>query len=419
MNLPFYIARRYLFSKKKHNAVNIISGISVCGVALATLAMVCTLSVFNGFQDMVAEFFTAFDPELKITIREGKVFSPDTEALQRVQALPEIEIWSETLEENAMVQYKDRQLMAVIKGVENNFEQLTSIDSLLYGTGHFMLKDNAVEYALLGIDLMSQLGTGIQFVDPLQVYAPKRNVRVNLANPAAAFTQDYLFSPGAVFVVNQEKYDAHYIITSLDFARRLFHYDTEVSAIELKLKADADVSAVKKKIAGLLGEKFRVEDRYEQQSDVFRIMEIEKLISYLFLTFILAITCFNIIGSLSMLILDKREDVETLRNLGANDHLIVRIFLFEGRLISVFGAVGGILLGLSLCFAQQQFGFITLGGGNGNFLVDAYPVSVHITDVILIFLTVIAVGFLSVWYPVHYFSRRLLKTSKQHNPYGD
>ena len=419
MNLPFYIARRYLFSKKKHNAVNIISGISVCGVALATLAMVCTLSVFNGFQDMVAEFFTAFDPELKITIREGKVFSPDTEALQRVRALPEIEIWSETLEENAMVQYKDRQLMAVIKGVEDNFEQLTSIDSLLYGTGHFMLKDNVVEYGLLGIDLMSQLGTGIQFVDPLQVYAPKRNVRVNLANPAAAFTQDYLFSPGAVFVVNQEKYDAHYIITSLDFARRLFHYDTEVSAIELKLKADADVSAVKKKIAGLLGEKFRVEDRYEQQSDVFRIMEIEKLISYLFLTFILAITCFNIIGSLSMLILDKREDVETLRNLGANDRLIVRIFLFEGRLISVFGAVGGILLGLSLCFAQQQFGFITLGRGNGNFLVDAYPVSVHITDVILIFLTVIAVGFLSVWYPVHYFSRRLLKASKQHNPYGD
>ena len=210
-------------------------------------------------------------------------------------------------------------------------------------------------------------------------------------------------------MVNQEKYDAHYIITSLDFARRLFHYDTEVSAIELKLKADADASAVKKKIAGLLGEKFRVEDRYEQQSDVFRIMEIEKLISYLFLTFILAITCFNIIGSLSMLILDKREDVETLRNLGANDRLIVRIFLFEGRLISVFGAVGGILLGLSLCFAQQQFGFITLGGGNGNFLVDAYPVSVHVTDVVLVFFTVIIVGFLSVWYPVNYLSKRLLK----------
>lgn len=411
MNLPFYIARRYLFSKKKHNAVNIISGISVCGVALATLAMVCTLSVFNGFQDMVAGFFTAFDPELKITVREGKVFRPDTEALQRVRALPEIEVWTETLEENAMVQYKDRQLMAVIKGVEDNFEQLTSIDSLLYGTGQFILKDDVVEYGLLGIDLMSQLGTGIQFVDPLQVYAPKRNVRVNLANPAAAFTREYLFSPGAVFVVNQEKYDAHYVLTSIDFARRLFHYDTEVTAIELKLNSDSDVSAVKKKIAGLLGEGFRVQDRYEQQADVFRIMEIEKLISYLFLTFILAITCFNVIGSLSMLILDKREDVETLRHLGADDRLIVCIFLFEGRMISVFGAVGGILLGLLLCFAQQQFGFITLGGGNGAFLVDAYPVSVHVMDVLLIFVTVIVVGFLSVWYPVHYLSKRLLRAS--------
>lgn len=411
MNLPFYIARRYLFSKKKHNAVNIISGISVCGVALATLAMVCTLSVFNGFQDMVAGFFTAFDPELKITVREGKVFRPDTEALQRVRALPEIEVWTETLEENAMVQYKDRQLMAVIKGVEDNFEQLTSIDSLLYGTGQFILKDDVVEYGLLGIDLMSQLGTGIQFVDPLQVYAPKRNVRVNLANPAAAFTREYLFSPGAVFVVNQEKYDAHYVLTSIGFARRLFHYDTEVTAIELKLNSNSDVSAVKKKIAGLLGEGFRVQDRYEQQADVFRIMEIEKLISYLFLTFILAITCFNVIGSLSMLILDKREDVETLRHLGADDRLIVRIFLFEGRMISVFGAVGGILLGLLLCFAQQQFGFITLGGGNGAFLVDAYPVSVHVMDVLLIFVTVIVVGFLSVWYPVHYLSKRLLRAS--------
>ena len=409
MNLAFYIARRYLFSKKKHNAVNIISGISVCGVALATLAMVCTLSVFNCFQDMVAGFFTAFDPELKITVREGKVFRPDTEALKRVHALPEIDVWSETLEENAMVQYKDRQLMAVIKGVEDNFEQLTSIDSLLYGAGRFVLKDDVVEYGILGIDLMSQLGTGIQFVDPLQVYAPKRDVRVNLANPAAAFTREYLFSPGTVFVVNQEKYDAHYIVTSLGFARRLFHYDTEVTAIELKLKTGSDVSAVKKKIAAMLGEEFKVQDRYEQQADVFRIMEIEKLISYLFLTFILAITCFDVIGSRSMLILDKREDVDTLRNLGADNRLIVRIFLFEGRLISVFGAVGGILLGLLLCFGQQQFGFISLGEGNGAFLVDAYPVSVHVMDVLMVFATVLVVGSLSVWYPVHYFSKRLLK----------
>ena len=356
MSLPFFIARRYLFSKKKHNAINIISGISVCGVALATLALVCTLSVFNGFQDMVAGFFTAFDPELKITVREGKVFDPHEACIRQVHALSEIDVWTETLEENAMVQYKDRQAMAVIKGVEDNFEQLTSIDSLLYGTGKFLLSDSVVDYGFLGVELISELGTGIQFVDPLQVYAPKRNVRVNIANPTAAFNREYLFSPGAIFAVNQQKYDSRYILTSLDFARRLFNYDTEVSAI-----------------------------------------------------FILGIACFNVIGSLSMLILDKREDVETLRNLGADDRLIARIFLFEGRMISVFGALSGIVLGLLLCFLQQRFGLISLGGGNGSFVVDAYPVSVHATDIILVFLTVITVGFLSVWYPVRYLSKRLLR----------
>ena len=411
MNLPFYIARRYLFSKKKHNAINIISAVSVCGVALATLALVCTLSVFNGFQDMVAGFFTAFDPELKIIVREGKVFDPHESRVAQIHAMPEIEVWTETLEENAMVQYKARQTMAVIKGVEDNFEQLTAIDSLLYGTGKFVLNDSVVDYGILGVELMSELGTGIQFVDPLQVYAPKRNARVNMANPAASFNSDYLFSPGAVFIVNQQKYDARYILTSLGFARRLFDYDTEVSAIEIKLKPGSNIDAVEKKMEEILGERFVVQNRYEQQADVFRIMEIEKFISYLFLTFILAIACFNVIGSLSMLILDKRDDVETLRNLGAGDQLITRIFLFEGRMISVFGASIGIVLGLLLCFLQQKFGLISLGGGNGSFVVDAYPVSVHLTDVLLVFVTVIAVGFLSVWYPVKYLSRRLLSAT--------
>ena len=264
------------------------------------------------------------------------------------------------------------------------------------------------DYGIMGIELMSELGSGIQFVDPLQVYAPKRNVRVNLANPAAAFNKSYLHSPGVVFIVNQQKYDARYILTSLDFARKLFGYRTEVSAIELKLKPGYDTGRAQQEIQDILGDRYRVQDRYEQQADVFRIMKIEKLISYLFLTFILVIACFNVIGSLSMLILDKREDVETLRNLGADERLIARIFLFEGRLIATFGAIAGIAGGLLLCFLQQAFGLITLGGGNGAFLVEAYPVSVHATDVLLVFATVIAVGFLSVWYPVRYLSKKLL-----------
>lgn len=383
----------------------------MCGVALATLALVCTLSVFNGFQDMVESFFTAFDPQLKITVREGKVFDSQDQRIRTICAFPEIAVATQTLEENAMVQYKDRQAMVMLKGVEDNFEQLVPIDSILYGTGEFILSDSIVDYGVMGVELVSTLGTGLQFVDPLQVYVPKRNAKVNMANPAASFTQDYLYSPGAVFVVNQHQYDGQYILTSLDFLRRLLDYTTEVSAIELKLKPDANIASVQAKIEKTLGNGFIVQNRYQQQEDVFRIMEIEKLISYLFLTFILMVACFNVIGSLSMLILDKKEDVVTLRNLGADDKLISRIFLFEGRLITLFGALSGIVLGLALCFAQQKFGLISLGGGNGAFVVDAYPVSVHAWDIVLVFVTVLAVGFLSVWYPVRYLSKRLLKAT--------
>ena len=407
MNLPFYIAKRYLFSKKSHNAINIISGISVCGVSLATLAMVCTLSVINGFQDMVATFFTVFDPEIKVTAAMGKTFDVNDDRIKQLRSLPEIAVFTETLEDNAMVQYKDRQMMATIKGVQDNFEQLTSIDSVLYGKGEFVLHDEVADYGVIGVELMSVLGTGVQFVDPLEIYAPRRGEKVNMANPAASFTKEFLFSPGVVFAVNQQKYDASYILTSLDFARKLFHYDTEVSAVELRLKPNQNITLMKGKIADILGKDFVVRDRYEQQEDIFRIMEIEKLVSYLFLTFILLIACFNVIGSLSMLIIDKKEDVRTLRNLGADDKLISRIFLFEGRMISMFGAVTGIVLGLILCLIQQKFGLISLGG-DGNFVVDAYPVSVHWGDVLLIFLTVLIVGFLSVWYPVRYLSKRLL-----------
>lgn len=408
MNFPFYIARRYLFSKKSHNAINVISTISVCGVALATLALVCTLSVFNGFQDLVETFFTAFDPQLKITAVRGKVFDGQDKRVLQLKKLPEVAVYSESLEDNVMVQYQGRQAMAVIKGVEDNFDQLTPIDSILFGRGDLLLHDEVVDYAIPGIQLLSTLGSGIRFLDPLEIYAPRRGTKVNMANPSTGFVTGNLFSSGLVFAVNQEKYDASYILTSMNFARKLFQYTTEVSAINLKLKDGADTDAVKKHIQTLLGDDFRVQDRYEQQADTFRIMEIEKLISYLFLTFILMIACFNVIGSLSMLIIDKRDDVVTLRNLGASDRQIVRIFLFEGRMISLFGALAGVILGLLLCWLQQEYGLISLGD-SGSFVVDAYPVSVHASDVIIVFVTVLLVGFLSVWYPVRFLSKRLLK----------
>lgn len=409
MNFPFYIAKRYLFSKKKHNAINVISAISVCGVALATMALVCTLSVFNGFQDMVAKFFTSFDPELKVTIKEGKVFKPSDAHYKELKQLAEVQVCTQTLEENAMVQYKDRQTMAIIKGVQENFEKLTSIDSILIGNGLFMLHDTIADYGVMGVELVADLGCGIQFLDPLQVYVPKRDTPVDLVNPSNSFNMEYLYSPGVVFAVKQRKYDSQYIITSLKFARRLLNYTDEVSALELKLTSNANIEKTKEKIEKLVGPKFTVKNRYEQQEDVFKIMKIEKFMSYLFLTFILLIACFNVIGSLSMLILDKKDDVETLRSMGANDKTISRIFLFEGRLISVFGAVLGIALGLLLCYLQVEYGLIQLGNGGDNFIVKAYPVSVHAWDIVGIFFTVIVVGFLSVWYPVRYLSRKMLK----------
>ena len=406
MNFPFYIARRYLFSKKSHNAINVISAISVCGVALATLALVCTLSVFNGFQDLVSTFFTAFDPQLKVVPVEGKVFDGQDERIRNLKSMPEIALVSESLEDNALVQYQGRQAMAVIKGMEDNFSELTPIDTILFGRGELLLHDEVADYAVPGVQLLASLGAGVRFLDPLEIYAPKRGAKVNMANPAASFNSGNLFSSGLVFAVNQEKYDGSYIITSLQFARKLFQYaGNEASAVNLKLKPDADAGAVKAKIEEMLGSDFRVLDRYEQQADTFRIMEIEKLISYLFLTFILAIACFNVIGSLSMLIIDKRDDVETLRNLGADEKQLLRIFLFEGRMISCIGAVAGIVLGVLLCWLQQTFGLISLGA-SGSFIVDAYPVSVHFWDVALVFFTVVAVSFLSVWYPVRYFFKK-------------
>jgi len=410
VNFPFYIAKRYLFSKKSHNAINVISGVSVCGVALATLALVCTLSVFNGFQDLVTTMFTAFDPELKIVAVNGKVFDSQDDRIQSLKQMPEIDIVSESLEDNVMVQYKGRQAMAVIKGVEDNFNQLTAIDSILYGRGELLLHDEVVDYAIPGIELVSVLGTGIRFLDPLEIYAPKRGSKINVANPASSFNSDYLHSSGLVFAVNQQKYDASYILTSLEFARNLFQYQTEVSSIELKLKEGVNIYKVQKEISQSLGDDFSVLNRYEQQADTYRIMEVEKLISYLFLSFILLIACFNVIGSLSMLIIDKREDVVTLRNLGANDEIIKRIFLLEGCLISFFGAMIGVVLGVVLCLVQQEFGLISLGSGDsaGAFVIDAYPVSVHWIDVMLVLGTVLLISYFSVLYPVRYLSRRLL-----------
>ena len=408
MNFPFFIARRYLFSKKSTHVINVISSISVIGVAVATMALVIVLSVFNGFHDLVASLFTSFDPQLKVVPVEGKTAPADDPILTKIRLLPQVDVATETVEDQALAIYNDHQAMVKIKGVDDNFAELSHITDILYGDGSFSLHAANLEYGIVGIRLAQNLGIGAQWDGFLKIYAPKKEGQLDMTNPGDGFVVDSLNSPGVLFAVKQAKYDKNYIITSISFARNLFGQQGMLSDLELRLKPGSNLDAVKAEMQQIAGNKYKVLDRFEQQEDTFKIMSIEKMIAYIFLTFILVVACFNIIGSLSMLIIDKKNDVVTLRNLGANDKQITRVFLFEGRMIAVIGAVIGIGLGLLLCFLQQQYGFVRLVDSEGSFIVDAYPVSVHYSDVAIIFVTVIAVGWLAVWYPVRALSKRLL-----------
>lgn len=408
MNCALYIARRYLFSQKSHNAINIISAISVCGVALATLALVCTLSVFNGFHDLISGFFTHFDPDLKVETIKGKTFDPDTASLASIRALPEVEVVSLTLEDNAMAKYKGQQVMVTIKGVDDDFQALTHVEEILYGNPEFKLYDAVADYGVLGIQLMYTLGTGFDPYDPVEVYAPRRGAKVNLTNPMASFRRQPLFLSGNVLNINDARYASSYIITSLDFARKLFDYSAEVSAIEIRLSPKANVMKAKQSIAAIMGEAYTVKNRYEQQEATFKVVKIEKFVTYLFLCFILMVACFNIISSVSMLILDKQANVATLKSLGATDSFVARIFIYEGNLIALIGAVVGLVLGVVLCLLQQEFGLIGLGG-DGQFIVDAYPVRVKFTDLVLVLASVVAVSAVSVWLPIKILNKYFLK----------
>ena len=385
-----------------------ISSISVIGVAVATMALVIVLSVFNGFHDLVASLFTSFDPQLKVVPVEGKTAPSDDPILTQIRLLPEVDVATETVEDQALAIYQGKQAMVKIKGVEDNFSELSHITDILYGDGTYSLHAANLEYGILGIRLAQTMGIGAQWDGYLKIYAPKKEGQLDLSNPGEGFVADSLNSPGVLFSVRQSKYDKNYIVTSIAFARNLFGQQGMLSDLEIRLKEGSDLNAVKAEMQKIAGTKYKVLDRFEQQEDTFKIMSIEKLMAYIFLTFILVVACFNIIGSLSMLIIDKKNDVVTLRNLGANDKQITRVFLFEGRMIAVIGAVIGIGLGLLLCLLQQQYGFVRLGESEGSFIVDAYPVSVHYTDVAIIFVTVIAVGWLAVWYPVRALSKRLL-----------
>lgn len=398
MRPELHIAWRYLFSKKGHNAINIVSGVSAAAVGVVTAAMVCVLSVMNGFGALVEHMFSEFDPEIRITAAEGKSFQLDTLPVQRALALPFVQATSEVVEEMALVRYKDHQQPARVMGVDSVFQQITHIDTIITD-GYFSVFDGAFDRCVMGRGLATQIGVNAHFVGAVHLYAPKRLERVNMLRPDEAFLHEKAFMAGT-FAVNQTSYDDQLLLVSLPLARRLFQYDTlTVTALELQLDPGSSLSIrqMKAQLRECLGEGYVVADRYEQQSDFFRILKIEKLLTALLLAFILLIACFNVIGSLSMLIIDKQDDICILRHLGATPQIIRRIFLCEGWFIIVLGAVLGLVIGLTICLLQQHLGLLKLGSGT-DYVISAYPVLVQAVDVLAVAVIVLGMGFLAAWY---------------------
>ncbi|MEN6452687.1 MAG: ABC transporter permease [Prolixibacteraceae bacterium] len=395
MKLAFYIARRYLISKKSVNVINLISAISVIGVAVGTMALIVVLSAFNGIDSFIANMLSSFDPDLKITIREGKSFSLDEPGLDEVMKLEGVADYARVVEENALLEYEGRQKYAVVKGVEANYASFTGIDTVLTD-GEFRLEKDSFNYTVIGQGVAYDLSVGLTFVDPIHVYYPKKESKtvINIQN---AFNEGYL-SPSGVFSVQQE-IDSKYILVPIEFARSVFDLDGKISSLELKLKEGVDAGEIKTKVKKLLGERFKVQDRYEQHEFIYKVMRSEKWSSFLILSFILVVASFNLLGSLTMIIIDKKNDIFILESMGADRNLISRIFLFEGWLISVSGAVGGLVLGIILVWAQKDFELLKLPG-EGSFAISAYPVELQFPDVTATFLIVLAIGFLAAWYPV-------------------
>jgi lipoprotein-releasing system permease protein len=408
MKLSIYIAKRYLFAKKSRNAINVISAISVAGVMVGTMALITILSVFNGLEEMVKGIFSTSDPEIRITALKGKVFTPDTLTLQKLSAIDGVDVWAETLEENALLRYEKQQYIATVKGVSPNYAEVTELDTAMWD-GNFTLRaENGRPYAIAGLGVANYLGMRLNFVSPLAIYIPDRKARIS-ANPENAFIRKYIYLSG-IFAVEQE-FDSKYIFLPIDFMREMLGYTTEVTSIEVRMKVNADAKKTQNQIRKVMGDNFLVQNRYEQQEMFYKVMKAERLAIFVILTFILIIASFNIIGSLTMLIIEKERDIAILKSLGANNRLIKRIFIYEGWMISFIGTILGLILGFLLCIAQEKFGIVKLGGE--TLLINTYPVQMQVADFFVVAATVLAIGYGAAWYPVHYLARRFLKENKK------
>lgn len=403
MVLALRIAARYLFSKKSHSAINVISIISVCGVAIITAALICTLSVYNGFTHLIGSLLSEIQPDIKILPTSGKTLDGNDTLWSEIAAWDDVALLSPVIEETALAVY-DRQLPVVVKGIPDNYDELTGLSHTIV-TGEYMLRDSIVSYAIIGAGVAVRLEAGVAYSRPIELYAPHRRGRVNIANPAASFTSRRFFV-SAAFYSNQAPYDDNVVYIPIDEARVLFDYPTEATAIELRCADGVSVERVVQQLEKKLGSNYVVQDRYKQNGESFRWMQIEKWITFLILVFILLIAAFNIVGALSMLIVDKKENIATLRNLGADNRLIVRIFMTEGWLISMIGALSGLVIGVLLCWLQQEFGLLRLGE-SGAFIVDAYPVRLEWGDTLVVTAVVLLLGMLTASFPARMLRRTM------------
>jgi lipoprotein-releasing system permease protein len=399
LNFPIYIAKRYIFAKKSHNAINIISAISVTGVTVGTIGLIIVLSVFNGFDDLIRSLFNAFDPDLKVTIVEGKHFPIDQNVLKKLSDIKGVVAFSKVVEDNALLKYGEKQFPATIKGVDQNYLKVNGMDSMVV-EGNFTLQDRHRSYAIVGQGLAYYLQIGLKFINPIIVYVPPKNATISM-NP----NQKFIF-PSGIFAVEQE-HDAKYMIVPLKFAYELLEDSTSLTAVEIKTTKSGNHEKIQKEVQQLFGSKFIVKDRYQQNELFYRIMKYEKWTIFMILSFIIMIASFNIVGSLSMLIIEKKKDISTFQSIGADRQLIGRIFLYEGFIISFIGALLGLLLGLTVCWLQMKYGLVKLQG-SGSFIIDSYPVAIRIPDIIFVFVTVMVIGYLAAWYPVRFIIRKYL-----------
>jgi lipoprotein-releasing system permease protein len=405
MNLPFFISKRYLVSKKSHNVINIISGISVTGVMIGTMALIVVLSVFNGFEDLVKSLYSSFNPDLVISVKEGKTFDPAALPADRISSIPGVASFTEVVEENALLKNRAEQFIVTLKGVSSDFLENNPLDSMLVD-GEFTLERNGADFAIMGYLVAYHLGIRINdFSNPLTVYIPKRTKKTY-----TTFDQSFNIGqivPSAVFSVQQEM-DSKYVIVPIGFARKLLDYTNEVTSIEIRLGRDSDPDKVDRQVRALAGDRFTVKNRFQQQELLYKIMKSEKWAIFFILTFIIIIAAFNIVGSLSMLILEKRKDIAVLHSLGADERRIRKIFFSEGMLITLAGTLSGLIVGLILCLVQIKFGLIKLGNDASAFVIPYYPVKLQLTDFIAVFAIVLVIGLAAAWYPVRRISEKYL-----------